>query len=142
MHWDINISAGTRDNIFLPFRRESGRWEEAENQGSEQAVGTHAASPVRLKQIIPINFRSEMRVFVKQQKAPARESRGPLAVLVLSPGALPGNAIKIFSRDLVRPKVNSGTLKQEHGHRPAKAKSIVTDEQTKLLDPPHDLQRY
>src|SRR5882757_1021893 len=68
---------------------------------------------VRLKQIIPVNFRSEMRVFVKQQKPPAGESRGPLAILVLSPGPLPGNAIKIFSRDPVRPKVNSGTLNQE-----------------------------
>jgi len=44
MHWDINISAGTRDNVFLPFRRESGSREEAENQGSEQAVGTLSGS--------------------------------------------------------------------------------------------------
>ena len=42
-HWNIDPSAGTRDNVISPFRRKGSRRDQAEKQGSESRVRAHAA---------------------------------------------------------------------------------------------------
>ena len=70
-HRDIKISAGSRDNVFSPFRREGHRRDETKNQDSEQAARAHAASPVRLEIIERVNFRPKhgpLRLDGKERK--------------------------------------------------------------------------
>jgi hypothetical protein len=48
IYWDIDISAGTRDSVLLPFRCESGRGDEAENDRSKNVVRNQTEPPVPL----------------------------------------------------------------------------------------------